>query len=39
VPVRMWVNREKSELEQSTGQLNGGGFAKYLVFASYAWRF
>jgi hypothetical protein len=39
VPVRMWVNREKSELEQSTGSLNAGGFAKYLVFASYAWRF
>jgi hypothetical protein len=40
VPVRMWVNREKSELEQSTpGAVNGGGFAKYLVFASYAWRF
>jgi len=35
----MWVNREKSELEQSTGGLNAGGFAKYLVFASYAWRF
>ena len=39
VPIRMWVNREKSELEQSTGGLNGGGFAKYLVFAGYAWRF
>jgi hypothetical protein len=39
VPVRMWLNREKSELEQATGGLNGGGFAKYLVFASYAWRF
>ena len=40
VPVRMWVNREKSELEQSTpGAVNGGGFAKYLIFAGYAWRF
>jgi hypothetical protein len=39
VPVRMWVNREKSELEESTGTVNGGGFAKYLVFAGYAWRF
>jgi hypothetical protein len=39
VPVRMWVNREKSELEQSSGAVNGGGFAKYLVFAGYAWRF
>jgi hypothetical protein len=40
VPVRMWVNREKSELEQSNpSMVNGGGFAKYLVFASYAWRF
>ena len=40
VPVRMWVNREKSELEQSNpSMVNGGGFAKYLVFAGYAWRF
>ena len=39
VPVRMWVNREKSELEQATGAVNGGGFANYLVFVSYAHRF
>jgi len=39
VPYRLWVNREKSELEQATGAPNQGGFAKYLVFASYAWRF
>ena len=39
VPVRMWVNREQSELDQSTNTPAGGGFAKYLVFASYAWRF
>jgi hypothetical protein len=39
VPVRMWVNREKSELEQSGTGVNGGGFANYLVFASYAHRF
>ena len=39
LPVRMWVNREKSELEQATGAVNGGGFAKFLVFASYAHRF
>jgi hypothetical protein len=40
VPYRLWVNREKSELEQSTpGAVNGGGFAKFLVFASYGSRF
>ena len=39
VPYRLWVNREKSELEQSSGEVNGGGFAKVLVFASYTHRF
>jgi hypothetical protein len=43
VPVRVHVNRMKSMLEQrtTTGQLsvNGGGFAKYLVFANYSVRF
>jgi len=38
VPYRMRVNRQKSLLEQSTNTLNGGGFAKYLVFASYSRR-
>ena len=27
------------ELEQSSGEVNGGGFAKVLVFASYTHRF
>jgi len=43
VPVRLHVNRMKSLLEArtTTGQLsvNGGGFAKYLVFVSYSYRF
>ena len=39
VPYRLWANREKSELEQSSGEVNGGGFAKVLVFASYTHRF
>jgi hypothetical protein len=43
IPVRVHVNRMKSLLEERTpsGQLsvNGGGFAKYVVFASYSYRF
>ena len=39
VPYRLYANREKSRLERSTNGLNGGGFAKFLVFASYAHRF
>ncbi|MES2524703.1 MAG: hypothetical protein V4617_18550 [Gemmatimonadota bacterium] len=38
VPYRLKVNRQKSMLEQRTGALNAGGFAKYLVFASYSHR-
>ena len=38
VPYRLKVNREKSLLEQKTNGVNGGGFAKYLVFASYSHR-
>lgn len=39
VPWRMKVNRMKSLREQQTGGgVNGGGFAKYLVFASYSRR-
>jgi len=42
VPVRLHVNRFKSGLEErtTTGPLsqNGGGFAKFLVFASYSYR-
>ncbi len=38
VPYRLLVNRKKSVLEQSTNGLNGGGFAKYLVFLSYTHR-
>ncbi|MEP7384284.1 MAG: hypothetical protein ABI910_21585 [Gemmatimonadota bacterium] len=41
VPVRVHVNRIKSIREEnSTGRaaINGGGFAKYLVFASYSIR-
>ncbi|MEO7520826.1 MAG: hypothetical protein ABIW79_03315, partial [Gemmatimonas sp.] len=39
MPYRLKVNRTKSLLEQRTNALNGGGFAKYLVFASYSRRF
>jgi len=42
IPIRIHVNRFKSMLEaRSTGRLsiNGGGFANYLVFASYSYRF
>lgn len=38
VPVRLQVNRQKSLLEQRTNGRNGGGFAKYLIFASYSIR-
>lgn len=38
VPYRLKVNRQKSLLEQRTDGVNGGGFAKYLVFASYTHR-
>jgi len=38
VPYRLKVNRQKSVLEQRTNAQNGGGFAKYLVFASYSYR-
>lgn len=39
VPYRLKVNRVKSELEQRTNAVNGGGFAKYLIFAGYSHRF
>ncbi len=42
VPIRVRANRTKSLLEaRSTGAaaVNGGGYAKYLVFASYSHRF
>lgn len=41
VPIRIYANRLKSLLEErSTGRLsiNGGGFASYLIFASYSYR-
>lgn len=41
VPIRLHVNRKQSLLEaRSIGpaSVNGGGFAKYLVFASYSYR-
>jgi hypothetical protein len=38
VPYRLRVNRQKSLLESRTDGLNAGGFAKYLVFASYMHR-
>jgi hypothetical protein len=38
VPVRVSVNRKKSLLEERTSGVNGGGFAKYLMFASYSYR-
>ena len=38
VPYRIKVNRQKSLLEQRTNALNAGGFAEYLVFASYSHR-
>lgn len=43
VPIRVHVNRMKSLLEARTASgplsVNGGGFAKVLVFASYSYRF
>jgi hypothetical protein len=40
VPYRLAVNRKKSLFEQETATaVNGGGFAKYLVFAGYSYRF
>jgi hypothetical protein len=38
VPWRVHVNRTKSLYETQTNGVNGGGFAKYLVFASYSRR-
>ncbi|MEO5824331.1 MAG: hypothetical protein ABIR59_00405 [Gemmatimonadales bacterium] len=41
MPVRLHINRIKSGLEErSTGPagVNGGGFAKYLLFLSYGYR-
>jgi hypothetical protein len=38
VPYRVMVNRQKSLYEQRTNGLNAGGFARYLVFASYSHR-
>ena len=38
VPYRLAVNRHKSLFEQRTNGLNAGGFARYLVFASYSHR-
>ena len=36
VPYRLKVNRQKSLFEQQTNGVNGGGFAKYLVFVGYS---
>jgi len=38
VPWRVSVNRFKSLYESKTNGLNAGGFAKYLIFASYSRR-
>jgi len=38
LPYRLAVNRQKSVFEKRTNALNAGGFAKYLVFASYTHR-
>lgn len=38
VPWRVKVNRLKSLYEQQNNGVNGGGFAKYLIFASYSRR-
>jgi hypothetical protein len=38
VPWRVRVNRFKSLYETRTNSLNAGGFAKYLIFASYSRR-
>ncbi|HVT38909.1 MAG TPA: hypothetical protein VHE78_07685 [Gemmatimonadaceae bacterium] len=39
VPIRLRANRMQSLLERRLNEFNGGGFAKYLVFASYSYRF
>jgi hypothetical protein len=40
VPIRMYLKRTKSITEQQPGaEPNAGGFAKYLIFASYSHRF
>ena len=40
VPIRLRANRFKSGLEERTaGATAGGGYAKYLIFASYSYRF
>jgi hypothetical protein len=37
VPIRLYVNRMKSGFEERTpGAVNGGGYAKYLIFASFS---
>jgi hypothetical protein len=38
VPYRLKVNREKSLFEAQTNGVNGGGFAKYLVFVGFTHR-
>jgi hypothetical protein len=38
VPWRVSVNRFKSLYESRTNSLNAGGFAQYLIFASYSRR-
>ena len=38
VPVRLHVNRYQSLQERKNNLVPAGGFAKYLVFASYAHR-
>jgi len=39
VPLRLRANRQQSVLEQQNNQHNGGGFAKFLIFAGYSRRF
>jgi len=38
LPLRLHANRLKNTLEQESGQLNGGGFAKALIFLTYSRR-
>jgi hypothetical protein len=38
VPIRLHANRFQSGLEERTGATSGGGYAKYLIFASYSYR-
>ena len=41
VPIRVYVNRYQSAFEETQApplSVNGGGFAKYLLFASYSYR-